>query len=205
MGTSNPPTFGAKVAIDWDGALLNLSPLQFGTTAERNYRFYSIVGMAQKDPNMPLEPWHFSDPITASKCPQGSVAPGTGYQWLSKGTEGLRYPICPVNNVQDFSAVFKDIAAGVVSGTKVPCEFDLPDPPPGQSIDYDKIALTFTPSMGPPKVFSQVPDSSACSNDDDKFYIEGSKIILCDEACKLVTSDDSAKIDVNIPCDAITS
>ena len=99
---------GQQAAIDWDKDLLALSPLHFGTQASRNYQFYSIVALAPKNPAMPLEPWNEFDPVTTNECTPGAVDPGTAYQWLSKGTGALRFPLCDPSG---YNVVFQDIAA----------------------------------------------------------------------------------------------
>lgn len=211
---------GQQVALDWDKSLLALSPGQFGTVASRNYIFYSIIGMSQQTaPKMPTDAWHYAEQVPdgpctppnlsnsgkACRCPSGSVAPGTGYQWLSKGTQGSRYPLCPINNVTNFTPIFKEIAAGVVSGAAVPCEFKLPEPEPGKNIDYSKIGMTYTPGMGPAEKFTQTSSAATCGMDTDKFYIEGNLIKLCPKTCDKVKNDNNAKVKVAIPCEAISN
>ena len=47
-------------------------------------------------------------------------------------TGGLRFPICQFAH---FDVVFQTLATSVISGAAVPCSFDLPSPPPGQTLD----------------------------------------------------------------------
>ena len=196
---------GKKVAVDYDKDLLGASPVQFGTAAARNYLWYSIVGLQAKylNNNPPFpgavkgDPWEAFDGVTSEKCTPGSVSPCTAYQWLSKGTGGLRFPLCDPTG---YNAVFNDIAAGVVSGASVPCEFELPDPPPGQMLDLDTISLIYKPGMGAKEDFFKVDNEAACGLAADKFYIDGDLIKLCPKACEKVTADENAKIDIKINC-----
>jgi len=189
---------GQTVAVDWDQMILGESPVHFGTQANRNYMFYSIVGLPPK--SNPLEPYTEFEPVVTGTC-QGGVGPGTGYQWLSKGTHGLRFPVC---SYQSYDSVFQDIAAGVIVGTQVPCEIEIPEPPPGKEYNYDMVTLLWTPGGGSTEEFSQVPSLAACGTDDDKFYIEDNLIKLCPAACDKIEADMDGTLQVKIPCDAIS-
>ena len=189
---------GQDVAVSWDQTILGESPVHFGTQADRNYMFYSIVGLAPK--SNPLEPYTEFEPVISGSC-STAPAPGTGYQWLSKGTHGLRFPVC---SYQSYDAVFQDIAAGVIVGTQVPCEIGIPEPPPGQEYNLLMVTLLWTPGGGPTDEFIQVSSLAACGTDDDKFYIEDNLIKLCPAACDRIEADMDGTLQVKIPCDAIT-
>jgi hypothetical protein len=187
---------GQQVAVAWDQDLLGLAPGQFGTVAQRNYLFYSIVGLPPNPNNMSGAYEEF-EPAVLGTCPS-AVAPGTGYQWLSKGTEVLRYPMC---NTMSYDAIFQDIAAGVVEGTQLPCEFAVPEPPPGQMLDLDSLSVLYTPGDGGPlEEFEKVASLAACGTADDKFYIENDTIYLCPAACDKVTADQMATVQVKVEC-----
>ncbi len=189
---------GQTVAIDFDQLLMQQSPVQFGTASDRNYLWYSIVGLAPK--SNPLEPYLPNEPAVSGSC-STAPAPGTGYQWLSKGTNVLRFPVC---SYQSYDSVFQDIAAGVVEGTQVPCEIVIPDEPPGDEYDLSKATVLYTPGgTTVPEEFTQVPSLAACGTDDDKFYIEDNLIKLCPMACARVEADNDAVLDVKIPCTII--
>jgi hypothetical protein len=58
---------GVNAANAFDAALLALSPLHFGTAEERNYFFYSIIGMAFNNPKtQPYTPQDRSSPPSAT-------------------------------------------------------------------------------------------------------------------------------------------
>ena len=187
---------GNTTADKFDTALLALSPQHFGTAAARNYKWYSIVAMAFNNPaDKPYEP---SDPVTAGTCPT-AAGPGTGYQALSVKTEGLRFPLCDTTS---YDAVFKAIAAGVVSGAKVSCDFPIPPPPMGETIDLKTVVVEYTPGDGSPaQQYKQVADSTLCTP--DSFYIDAASntIFLCQDTCTSVQKDAAAKIAVLFGCD----
>ncbi len=189
---------GTQVATDFDAALLALDPAQFGTAANRNYNFFSIVAMSENTP--PTDPWPFTAPIQTSNCSPGSSGPGTGYQGLSILTEALRWPTCRNG---DFNAVFQAIAQGIIDNTQVACEFDIPTPDAG-IIDPSKVQVQYTPGgTGTPVLYSPVADQAACATSDG-FYFDDpmapTKIFLCPTTCTTVQADPDAKINVLFGC-----
>lgn len=203
---------GKQMAIDFDKALMGYAPQQFGTVANRNYQFYGLVGLQSKNlaknidnlqpiaPNAPaLEPYQPLDPVTKDYC-KSAVAAATGYQYLAKGTGGLRFPVCELSG---YDVIFKKIAEGVVSGSKVPCKLELPKPSMGQELDLNTVSLVYTPSdMGSQQTFTKVDDEFACGGAKDKFYIDEKNglILLCPDTCKAVEADDAAKVQVKVEC-----
>jgi hypothetical protein len=190
---------GQQAAIDWDKDLLALSPLHFGTQASRNYQFYSIVALAPKNPTMPLEPWNEFDPVTTNECTPGAVDPGTAYQWLSKGTGALRFPLCDPSG---YNVVFQDIAAGVEEGTQVSCELGIPQPEPGQTLDLNTLTVVYTPmGNGTPQDLTQVMSLSQCGP--NNFYIENDLIHICPQSCSAIEADNNALLEIRIECGEI--
>ena len=188
---------GLVVADTFDTALLGTEPEFFGTAAKRNYTFFSFIGIHANNP--PTAPWPPDAPLLerfAGQCQPGAVGPGTGYQKLSAMTGGLRYPICEYNTYDD---VFHAIADSVISGAKLSCTFDVPDAPPGQTIDLDTVQVEFTPSNGDPKlIFSKVDGLQACSP--SSFYIDNGKIALCPQTCSLARGDNAASVNILYGC-----
>ena len=178
-----------------DAALLLLDPAQFGTAKKRNYIVHSITGVGANNP--PTKAWGPKDPIQPGKCGNGAVTNGQEYQELSILTGGLRFPICEWAN---FDAVFKEIAKGILEGTKVACEIDMPMPPPGQEIDEETLTVEYKPSIAGAETenFTQVYGLNDC--DSASFYIQGNLIVLCPDTCTRVQKDGQAKLRVVYDC-----
>ena len=187
---SNQVAPGQQVATDWDVAIRGRDPEQFGIDEmNRKYTFWSVIsqrGYKKANPNDYGVPLPSTEPVTTQECiPNGSdgtpVDPGTGYQALSILTEGYRYPTCAL----DYTEIFKLMAQGVIEGAVAPCEFELPKPPEGETLDPSTIEIVYKPGDGGPDVtFLQVASPSNCSP--TGFYIDGEVIKLCPEACALV-------------------
>lgn len=188
----NTAAGATSAAAKFDQDLIALSP-QFGDAMGRNYIFYSIVAMAYNNPaTMPYSPM---DPIITGKCPTAATA-GMGHQALSILTGGLRFPICDTTS---YDAVFQAIAAGVISGAKISCDFAVPPAPAGQTIDPASVVVQYTMGgMGNPTDFTQVPDANSCMA--NSFYLANNQIHLCPDACTLVQADDKAAVSVLFSC-----
>jgi hypothetical protein len=181
-------------ATQFDADITSLDTAQFGTVAERNYRYYAIVGVAP-NPAGPTQPYAPTDPITMADCPS-AVNTGPGHQGLAILTGGLRFPVCDGTG---YDVVFQEIAAGVIEGAKIVCEFPMPDPPAGKELDPATITIEYTASAtGDLTKFKQVADASKC--EPNAFYIDGDTLKLCDDACSLVQADNQAEIDILALC-----
>ena len=122
-------------------------------------------------------------------------SPGTGYQWLSNMTGGIKFPVC---EGQGFDVVFQEIAKGVIKSASIACDFDLPEPPQGKEIDPATISIEFTPQGGSPTKITQVANAAACTQ--DAFYIEGTKIKLCSNTCTAVHGSASSDLHILALC-----
>ena len=185
---------GTNAAAAFDAALRAFSPLHFGDSPEnRNYFFYSIVGMAFNNPM--TEPYTPMDPIITQRCPTAADN-GTGHQVLSVLTGSLRFPLCDTTS---YSVIFQAIADGVIKGAKVACQFDIPAPPEGEELDLDSILVEYKPmGVGDPVVFKKVDGPEFCGP--QSFYLTDTKVVLCPEACAEVQLDKTATISVKFGC-----
>ena len=184
---------GGEAATKFDTDLLALSPAQFANGAARNYAFYSIVAMAYNTPA--TDPYEPADPVLVAKCPD-STNSGTGYQALSVLTNSLRFPLCDTTS---YDVVFKAIAQGVIAGSKVSCDFPIPEAPGGKKIDLASVVVQYTPGgAGNATDFAQVADAAACKP--GAFYLSTDTIHLCPDTCAVVQGDEKAAINVLFAC-----
>lgn len=199
--TTNLPGGAAGTAANFDTALLALDPAQFGTAQNRNYIYHSISGVVE-NPAGATTPWPPTAAVQTTKCTGNggdSVNPSQEHQRLSILTGGIRYPVCQYTN---YDAVFQTVAAGVISGAKVACDFDVPAPPPMKEFKLDTAQLEFTPGNGgPARIFNQVADAAACTT--DSFYIQNKHVYLCGTTCTDVQADSGAKIEFLLECSVI--
>ncbi len=187
-------------AVNFDEALLALTPKNFGDATKRNYTFHSIIGLKENSPV--TNAWAPTDPLQTTKCtapPADDVPPavGTIYQNLSIMTGGLRYPIC---QYQNFDAVFKAVAMGVIASGQVACDFAVPMSPDGKTISLEQIAVAYTPGAGATQYFKQSTTAAACVA--DSFYVDAGRIYLCPATCTALKADPAAKVEVLFTCES---
>lgn len=185
-------------AAQFDTMLLALDPAMFGTATARRYTFDSIVGLIENAP--PTAAWAATDPVQTATCTGngGDVeAAGGRYQEVSLATKGLRFPLC---QYASFDVVFQAIAADVVSGSRIACEFPIPPAPAGQqALDLNKVAVAYTPGDGTaPQTFAQAMTAARCMA--NAFYLSASSIVLCPDSCAKIQQDARAKVDVLFTC-----
>ncbi|WP_437828226.1 hypothetical protein [Sorangium sp. So ce1153] len=182
------------VVEDFEGLLFGLDPAVFGDASAPKYVFHSIVGLQE---NTPATDAYGPDGDVVEGMCGTAVAPGTGYQALSKRTGGLRFPLCQTSS---YDVVFRKIAEGVITGAVVACDFAVPDSPPGEVIDLSTVVVQYTPGDGgEPQSFDQVASAQACAA--GSFYIANDTITLCPDACQAVQADAGAAVDVLYGCD----
>jgi hypothetical protein len=90
-------------------------------------------------------------------------------------------------------------AMATIRGQLASCDFAIPAPPDGRTLDFDKVFVVRTPSGKPAET---LPYNQTCSGpgwryDDPK---KPTKVLLCDATCGVVKSDPGGKIDVQFAC-----
>lgn len=191
--TSSSSSLGAA---QFDTQLLALSPAMFGTSTARNYVFHSIIGLKENNP--PTSPWLPTDPVVGGECTgyNGSLGSGAPLQNVSILSGGLRFPICQFGS---FDVVFQAIANNTVSAVPIACDLPFPTPPAGKTIDPNTVELDYTPDGGGPvEKLIQVKSAAECTP--SAFFIEGTTIHLCPDACSKVNGNGGS-ISVRFGCD----
>lgn len=177
----------------WEARLFALKPAQFGSAARRDYVWHTIGGLQENNPA--TSPWLPSEPIQTGIC-SGADGAGAYYQWLSKLTSGLRFPIC---QHASFDAVFQKIAEGTVASAHPGCELALPAPPDGFMLAPEASLVEYTPSStGTSETLTRVADASACTP--SSFYLSGDRAVLCPDVCARVKADPEPKLRVYVGC-----
>jgi hypothetical protein len=195
-------------AQTFDRAIRELAPAHFGAydagdpAANRNYAWYSIVGMSEKpdpDATVPYEP---SEDVVTTICTNGGgnddgVRAGIGYQELSRLTGGLRYSNC-LND--DFDAIFNAIAEGVIEGARASCEYDVPVPT-GGIIDPDQTQVSYLPGAGAAVSLPRASSEATCDAGGGFYFNAGlDKIFLCPATCTVVQDDLDARVSIDFGC-----
>ncbi|MBK8996975.1 MAG: hypothetical protein IPM35_14675 [Myxococcales bacterium] len=160
----------------------------FGTAQNRKYIFHSIVGLDVADPTKTCS-------TSGQDGGNAAVAPGLEYQKLSKLTGGIMRSICE----SDWSDIFNKVAEGIID--KLSCEFVVPPPKDGGSIDPNKVNVSFTPTGGSAGEVLQ-DNNNPCDQGADGWQWDATKtkVLLCGATCEKVKADDGGKIDIVVGC-----
>jgi hypothetical protein len=180
--------------------LTTMAPEHFGSDpANPTFVFHSIIGIAEKTPA--TDAYLPSEPIQTGTCTSNASEvdnAGQTYQELSRLTGGLRFPLCEFNA---YDVVFRTIAQDVVLTSNIACDFAVPPPPQGLTLDLANVAIQYAPGNGGPAVqFGQAPAISACQP--NAFYIANDRLNLCPDACSAVRRDPRANVAVLFTCES---
>ena len=193
----------------FDRAIRTLEPAQFGAynmadpNAGRNYRWYSIVGLAAKAAPNQTTPYQPTEPVVTTVCTNGGgdndgVRAGVGYQELARMTGGLRYSNCLNAN---FDAIFNAIAQGVIDGARASCEYDVPSTGNG-IIDPAQTKVSYRMGgIGAGTQLTRVASDAACGAGASFYFNQDlTKIFLCPTTCTSVQADPMARIAIDFGC-----
>ncbi|MGC4119370.1 MAG: MopE-related protein [Myxococcales bacterium] len=197
--TGNPDQDNGITAAAFEERLFALAPETFGTSANREYRFHSIVGLAENEPASAA--WLPTAPLVDSRCSGNGgfvQQPGLEYQKLSLRTQGLRYPIC---QYQSFDAIFSEVARKIVIESELSCGFTVSQVPGDSSLAETTMELVASDGSGG-TALGHVGSAAECAG--NAFYVEGGAFELCPDACLLWRSDPTASAEVTFRCHAAT-
>jgi hypothetical protein len=130
----------------------------------------------------------------------GGAANGTVYTTLITQTGGARGVIC----TGDWTQVFQDITAAVVSGAQVSCDVVIPAPPANETLDPAKVNVKYQMGgVSPGETLPQVPSSADCTASGGWYYDDNAApttISLCPTTCTAVQNDPAANLKVEFGC-----
>jgi hypothetical protein len=131
----------------------------------------------------------------------GAFAPGREYYALSDATGGEKISIC----VSDWSAVFGPLQQAVIESAPLPCEYGLPTPPSGASLDPNKVNVEVIAPMKGAKTLPRATNLQACGTEQAWFYDNPSapkQIRMCPAACDAVSGGGSLQI--KLGCETVS-
>jgi len=97
-----------------------------------------------------------------------------------------------------------ETALAAIKGSTVGCEYQLPTPPAGQTIDYTKVNVVYTPSSGSQQILSY---NANCSGSGQGWHYDNpqtpTKIEICAGSCTPIEADKGGKISIELGCDTL--
>jgi hypothetical protein len=109
---------------------------------------------------------------------------------------------------QNVTQAFID-ALNAIRGTKLKCEYLIPAPPPGETLDYGKVNVEHTPpGAASPTTIFYIADPAACDPMTGGWYYDAdpakggtpTTIIMCPETCDAFSAA-GGKVDIRLGCE----
>lgn len=112
---------------------------------------------------------------------------------------GPNYCHLDMTTAKDFAAALAEGLAQI-AGQISTCEFTIPPPPPGKTLDTGRVNVNYTHGDG--KVSTILHDGSGMCSAGWKYDSDANptKIVLCGADCDTVKADQGAKVDVIFGC-----
>jgi hypothetical protein len=103
------------------------------------------------------------------------------------------------NNTAQVSADLR-AAIGKIKAEQLGCEYTLPPPPAGKTLDVNAVNVDYTPAGGATQTLTY---SASCSNANGWHYdsvTSPTKIIMCANSCAVLKADTGGKVDIIFGC-----
>jgi hypothetical protein len=106
------------------------------------------------------------------------------------------------NTTQQFIDAMNDIR----ESAGLDCEYQIPEPLPGEMIDFTKVNVQYIPGDGgPPEDILHAKDAADCDPVHGGWYYDDNnnptKILMCQATCMKIENDNQGKIDILLGCD----
>lgn len=117
-----------------------------------------------------------------------------------------------ITDNQDVTQAFLD-ALHAIQGETLACEYQIPSPPDGSELDYNKVNVEYTPSgSNTPETVFYVGKESACDPMTGGWYYDKdpaagqipTKILMCPATCT-VLKGQGGQIDIKMGCETIVA
>lgn len=132
----------------------------------------------------------------------GAAAPGDTYYELAKTTNGLTASICE----SDWTMIFDRLSQAVISSAPLPCNFTIPPPPAGETLDPFRVNVGYTaPGASAQTLFGRATEQTACADELGWYYdspTSPTQINLCPAACASVGAGGGT-VSIAFGCDTV--
>ena len=86
---------------------------------------------------------------------------------------------------------------------RLPCEWEMPAPPPGASLEPSRVNVRLTLPDGSPESLAQVPGAAGCGDAGGWFYDDAlapSRVLACPATCQTLEAAPETRVDVLFGC-----
>jgi hypothetical protein len=112
---------------------------------------------------------------------------------------------CLGNNA-NYTSVFTEIAEAVDVAAPISCQWVIPEPPAGQTLDPDFVNFVVDLGSGS-ETIGRVDDASACAGVTDGWYYDDptnpTTIFVCPQTCTKLQAAQSVSVSIQFGCETI--
>jgi hypothetical protein len=184
----------------WSAGQFNSQLAMLGAPGMTDYTFHAVCS---EEAVLFSPPPPF--PTVTGACTGGlgggdAKNPGLTYIDMVEATGGVWHSIC----TSDWAPIFDAVAEAVTISSTLPCAYDIPPPPQGQSLDPELVNLAFTPSGSTTELIPQVASAGACSG--EGWYYDNAaaptRILVCPATCGQF-GGTGGSVDIQFGCQTI--
>ncbi len=136
--------------------------------------------------------------------PRDDAADNGDIYWaLASNTGGLQMNICD----EDWSRLFTELNRAIAVPVTLPCVYEMPPPPEGESLDPLRVNVEYTSGAGVVETIPNVGTYERCTG--EGWYYEGEdpanpeRIVLCPNTCRRLELDGSGVVRIALGCATI--
>lgn len=137
--------------------------------------------------------------VPKGPCCEYATNEGVDYKQMVSNTGGVFGDLC----LQEFQGVFGALATAV-SQLALECEWAIPAPPQGETLDPEKVNLDIVDDQGATVSIGYVPSAGDCASVLNGWYYDNpanpKEMKLCDQTCEWIRGLTSAQILVKFGC-----
>lgn len=164
------------------------------TPAITDYHFHSIYSFLGKEDACAISS---TEPCCKYAAPSGE---GVDYETLVASTGGVGADLC----AQDFAPVFDQFAASVIASAALSCEWVIPPPPNGETLNPNLVNVSFIDGAGDPLLIGRVDTVAGCAGVENGWYYDNpsqpTKVLVCPQTCAWIQGKPGAKMDIQFGC-----
>ncbi len=143
--------------------------------------------------------WKMSGIYSFSACPEAANA-GVVWKDVVDQTGGIHGDLC----LQNFPPVLHDLASAIVTGsTPIACEWGIPDPGEGKTLDPGRVNVRFGKD-GLAETIYNVADQADCDASLGGWYYDDptapTRVVACDATCDEVSTTENGVIEILFGC-----
>ncbi len=176
-------------AAQFNTELLALDPSLAG------YFFHAIYSFQSKEAACLIGD---TEPCCEFAAPNGEGVP---YRDLANMTGGVSGDLCD----QAFEPVFQQFANAVIESATLSCEWIIPPPPDGETLDPGMVNVLFINGDDESTLIGKVDSAADCSGVTNGWYYDDpnspTMVLVCPQTCEWIQGQEGSKIDIQFGCE----